>query len=49
MRFMEEKTELGRVKGGGRHAWINVTVAAVPFMWRLLLTAISDIELYLHV
>lgn len=49
MRFMEEKTELRRGKGGERHAWLNLTVAAVPLIWSLLLTAISDIVLYLHV
>lgn len=49
MRFMEEETELRRGKGGERHAWLNLTVAAVPFIWSLLLTAISDIVLYLHV
>lgn len=49
MRFMEEETELRRGTGGERHAWLNPTVAAVPFIWRLLLTAISDIEPYLHV
>lgn len=49
MRFMEEETEQGRGKGGERHAWLNLTVAALPFIWSLLLTAISDIVLYLHV
>lgn len=48
-RFMEEETELRRGKGGERHAWLNLTVAAVPFIWSLLLTAISDKVLYLHV
>lgn len=49
MRFMEEKTEPRRGKGGERHAWLNPTVAALPLIWSLLLTAISDIVLYLHV
>lgn len=48
-RFMEEETEHGRGKGGERHAWFDSTVAALPFNWSLLLTAISDIVLYLHV
>lgn len=48
-RFMEEETELRRGKGGERHGWLNLTVAAVPFIWSLLLTAISDKVLYLHV
>lgn len=38
-----------RQKGGERHAWLNLAVAALPFIWSLLLTAISDTALYLHV
>lgn len=36
-------------KGGEKHAWLNLAVAALPFIWSLLLTAISDTALYLHV
>lgn len=46
---MEEETEHGRGTGGERHAWFDLTVAALPFNWSLLLTAISDTVLYLHV